>query len=170
MTNIITDSWIEQNKGLIWKAVNTYRKYDEDLFQIAIIGAIEASKKYSDDCGASFITYIFRGMKLAIRNELRKAEALMRNGHMNQCKLDDYALTFEVETIEDDVHSEMWVNHILTNTKLTEREKEVLHYHFIECLQTREIVPRMGVSRIRVNQLYNSAIKKVREQCERERI
>ena len=46
MTFIIDDNWITENSGLIWSAVNKYRKWDEDLFQIAIIGAIEASKKY----------------------------------------------------------------------------------------------------------------------------
>ena len=169
MTYIIDDNWITENSGLIWSAVNKYRKWDEDLFQIAIIGAIEASKKYDASNGASFITYVTNGMKKAVFNEIRKSKAHMRNGHMTQCELEDYMdFTDDELRMEDLIEGDLFVNHVFNNPYLTDREKDAIKYHVLGGLSYRDIVPLMGISRARIHQLCTSAMKKVREQYERE--
>lgn len=171
MAHIITDSWIEQNTGLIWSAVNTYRKWDEDLFQIAIIGAIEASKKFESVHGASFTTYVLNGMKQAVFNELRKSNATMRNGGMTRCELEEYMdYSPNKQRMEDVIEGELFVEHVFSSPMLTDREKDAMKYHVIEGLSYRDIVPIMGISRARIHQLCTSAMKKVREQYERESI
>lgn len=169
MTHIINDRWVSENAGLIWSAVNSYRKWDEDLFQIAVIGAIEASKKFDESQEASFTTYILRGMKTAVFNELRKARATMRNGDMTRCELEEYMdYSPTAQRMEDKVEGELFVEYVFNSPLLTDREKDAMKYHVIDSLSYRDIVPIMGISRARIHQLCTSAIKKVREQYERE--
>ena len=52
---------ILENEGLIYKIINKYRNYFEidDLYQVAVIGLIKASKKYSSQYGAKFTSYAY---------------------------------------------------------------------------------------------------------------
>ena len=56
----ITDLILE-NEGLIYKIINKYRSYFEieDLYQVAVIGLIKASKTYKSDYGAKFTSYAY---------------------------------------------------------------------------------------------------------------
>ena len=56
----ITDLII-QNEGLIYKIINKYRNYFEleDLYQVAAMGIIKASKTYSSEYGAKFTSYAY---------------------------------------------------------------------------------------------------------------
>jgi len=52
---------IMENEGLIYKIINKYRNYFEieDLYQVAAMGIIKASKKYNSDYGAKFTSYAY---------------------------------------------------------------------------------------------------------------
>lgn len=54
-------SIIKQNEGLIYKIINKYRNYLEleDLYQVAVMGLIKASKKYQDTYNTKFISYAY---------------------------------------------------------------------------------------------------------------
>ena len=52
---------ILENEGLIYKIINKYRNYFEieDLYQVAVMGLIKASKNYNKDYGAKFTSYAY---------------------------------------------------------------------------------------------------------------
>lgn len=52
---------IIENEGLIYKIINKYRNYFEldDLYQVAVIGLIKASKTYNSEYGAKFTSYAY---------------------------------------------------------------------------------------------------------------
>lgn len=52
---------IIQNEGLIYKIINKYRHYFEieDLYQVAVMGLIKASKTYNSEYGAKFTSYAY---------------------------------------------------------------------------------------------------------------
>jgi len=49
------------NEGLIYKIINKYRNYFEldDLYQVAVMGLIKASKTYNSEYGAKFTSYAY---------------------------------------------------------------------------------------------------------------
>jgi len=52
---------IIENEGLIYKIINKYRNYFEldDLYQVAVMGLIKASKSYNSEYGAKFTSYAY---------------------------------------------------------------------------------------------------------------
>lgn len=52
---------IIENEGLIYKIINKYRNYFEieDLYQVAAMGLIKASKTYNSEYGAKFTSYAY---------------------------------------------------------------------------------------------------------------
>lgn len=52
---------IIENEGLIYKIINKYRNYFEieDLYQVAAMGLIKASKRYNSEYGAKFTSYAY---------------------------------------------------------------------------------------------------------------
>ena len=52
---------IIENEGLIYKIINKYKNYFEleDLYQVAVIGLIKASKNYNSEYGAKFTSYAY---------------------------------------------------------------------------------------------------------------
>lgn len=52
---------IVENEGLIYKIINKYRNYFEleDLYQVAVMGLIKASKTYNSDYGTKFTSYAY---------------------------------------------------------------------------------------------------------------
>lgn len=165
----IDDEWVRNNKGLVWSVVNRFSKGDDDLFQVAIIAAMESATKYRSDKDASFTTYIRKGMMLAVSNELRKDKADKRNGSFTRCTIEDYmdVIKDDINT-ERDVQSNMMIDYIFSLPELTEREKEILRYSLIDEMTCREIASVTSISRARVNQLSLSARQKLRGLYERE--
>lgn len=49
------------NEGLIYKIINKYRNYFEldDLYQVAVMGLIKASKSYNSEYGSKFTSYAY---------------------------------------------------------------------------------------------------------------
>ena len=52
---------IIENEGIIYKIINKYRNYFEleDLYQVAVMGLIKASKTYNSDYGTKFTSYAY---------------------------------------------------------------------------------------------------------------
>ena len=52
---------IIENEGLIYKIISKYRNHFEldDLYQVAVIGLIKASKTYNSEYGAKFTSYAY---------------------------------------------------------------------------------------------------------------
>lgn len=52
---------IKENEGLIYKIINKYRTYFEieDLYQVAVMGLVKATKKYDNKYNTKFISYAY---------------------------------------------------------------------------------------------------------------
>ena len=52
---------IKDNEGLIYKIINKYKNYFEleDLYQVAVIGILKASKNYNSEYGTKFTSYAY---------------------------------------------------------------------------------------------------------------
>ena len=82
----ITEQIIE-NEGLIYKIINKYRNYFEieDLYQVAVMGLIKASKTYNSDYGAKFTSYAYPfilGEVIKYINEYRNIKISKENAKL----------------------------------------------------------------------------------------
>ena len=82
----ITELIIE-NEGLIYKIINKYRNYFEieDLYQVAVMGLIKASKTYNSDYGAKFTSYAYPfilGEVIKYINEYRNIKISKENAKL----------------------------------------------------------------------------------------
>lgn len=86
ITNIITE-----NENLIYKIISKYKNYFEldDLYQVAVIGLIKASKNYKENYNTKFTTYAYPyilGEVIKYINEFRSIK-LNRNTRILYLKL-----------------------------------------------------------------------------------
>ena len=51
-----------ENEGLVYSIINKYHGYydKDDLYQVGIIGLIDASKKFDSSMGVKFSTYAYK--------------------------------------------------------------------------------------------------------------
>ena len=82
----ITELIIE-NEGLIYKIINKYRNYFEieDLYQVAVMGLIKASKNYNSEYGAKFTSYAYPfilGEVIKYINEYRNIKISKENAKL----------------------------------------------------------------------------------------
>ena len=93
----ITELIIE-NEGLIYKIINKYRNYFEieDLYQVAVMGIIKASKNYNSEYGTKFTSYAYPfilGEVIKYINEYRNIKVSKNNSKLyirilkERCKL-----------------------------------------------------------------------------------
>jgi len=78
---------ILENEGLIYKIINKYRNYFEieDLYQVAVIGLIKASKTYNSEYGAKFTSYAYPfilGEVIKYINEYRNIKISKENAKL----------------------------------------------------------------------------------------
>lgn len=86
ITNIITE-----NENLIYKIISKYKNYFEldDLYQVAVIGLIKASKNYKENYNTKFTTYAYPyilGEVIKYINEFRSIK-LNRNTRVLYLKI-----------------------------------------------------------------------------------
>lgn len=86
ITNIITE-----NENLIYKIISKYKNYFEldDLYQVAVIGLIKASKNYKENYNTKFTTYAYPyilGEVIKYINEFRSIK-LNRNTRILYLKI-----------------------------------------------------------------------------------
>ena len=82
----ITELIIEK-EGLIYKIINKYRNYFEieDLYQVAVMGLIKASKTYNSEYGAKFTSYAYPfilGEVIKYINEYRNIKISKENAKL----------------------------------------------------------------------------------------
>jgi len=84
-------SIIEENEGLIYKIISKYQNYFEleDLYQVAVMGLIKASKNYQNTYNTKFISYAYPyilGEVIKYVNEYRSIK-LSKNYRMLYSKI-----------------------------------------------------------------------------------
>ena len=82
----ITELIIE-NEGLIYKIINKYRNYFEleDLYQVAVMGLIKATKNYRSEYGTKFTSYAYPfilGEVIKYINEYRNIKISKENAKL----------------------------------------------------------------------------------------
>jgi len=120
ITNII-----KENKELIYKIINKYRNFleIEDLYQVAVLGLIKASKNYRNTYNTKFISYAYpyilgevikyvneyRGIKISknskiLYNKINKASQILSQKLMKNPTSYELSLFLEIdEKIIDEV-------------------------------------------------------------------
>ena len=78
---------ILENEGLIYKIINKYKNYFEidDLYQVAVMGLIKASKNYKSEYGAKFTSYAYPfilGEVIKYINEYRNIKISKENSRL----------------------------------------------------------------------------------------
>jgi len=78
---------IKENEGLIYKIINKYKNYFEldDLYQVAVMGIIKASKNYNSEYGTKFTSYAYPfilGEVIKYINEYRNIKISKNNSKL----------------------------------------------------------------------------------------
>ncbi len=123
----------------------------EDLEQEGMIGLLEAADKFRDDKGAKFSTYatywIKKKILAAIDNEKKSS-------------LDSIKLTEEsVETKEDELKTSQYLK---LPQNIPDTERKILRMLYEEQLTLKEIAQELKISRERVRQLKEKALRRMR--------
>jgi RNA polymerase sigma factor for flagellar operon FliA len=70
-------------------------------------------------------------------------------------------------TVEQDDHNEFLHSQLLELAdKLDERERAVVHLHYVECLDLAEVGRRLKLSRQRIHQIHKSILATLRRKLE----
>lgn len=123
----------------------------EDLEQEGMIGLLKAADKFRDDKGAKFSTYatywIKKKILAAIDNEKKSS-------------LDSIKLTEEsVETKEDELKTSQYLK---LPQNIPDTERKILRMLYEEQLTLKEIAQELKISRERVRQLKEKALRRMR--------
>ena len=123
----------------------------EDLEQEGMIGLLEAADKFQDDKGAKFSTYATYWIKKNILAAIDKERKV---------SLDSIKLTEEsIETKEDELKTSQYLK-LPQNMPSTERK--ILRMLFEKQLTLKEIAQELKISRERVRQLKEKALRRMR--------
>ena len=74
----IDDNFVELNKKLVWSIVNKYSSnYNkDDLYQVGMIGAMNACKNYDEKNGIKFSTFAYKHILGEILKYIREDKSL----------------------------------------------------------------------------------------------
>ncbi|MBW6516796.1 MAG: sigma-70 family RNA polymerase sigma factor [Candidatus Cloacimonetes bacterium] len=154
---------IEEYVGLVRSIVSRYRSYSypmEDLMQEGMIGLMEAKERFDGGKGASFTTYAAFWVKKRIIDALNRE----RKESMDAIAYDDSILNEEQEK-ETEVkieETELEVNKLDIPHDFPEEEKKFLNLHFTEKQTLSEIAKIMNLSRERIRQLKQKALRRMK--------
>jgi len=160
---------IEEYVGLVRSIVSRYRYYNypvEDLMQEGMIGLMEAKERFDGEKGASFTTYAAFWVKKRVIDALNRE----RKESMDAIAYDDSIFNEEQE-IEAEVkveETELEVNELNIPQDFPEEEKKFLNLHFIEKQTLSEIAKIMNLSRERIRQLKQKAMRRMKQYLKKE--
>jgi len=151
---------ITEYQPLVNKIVAMYKNTGiapEDLTQEAMIGLLEAQRKYDPEKGASFSTYATYWIKnkilTYISNEYKQYQIQAR---------DMLVLQEENELLE--TSSEEPKNDVTIYPQdMPDIEKQVLHLFFNEKLTLKDISERLNLKREKVRQIKNMALRRYKK-------
>ncbi len=145
---------IEKHLPLIKSIANKYAHLGvpiEDLIQEGLIGLLEAEKKFDETKGTKFSTYATFWIKKKILESIEKEK---------KSSLDSIKLTEEsVETKEDELKTSQ---HLKLPQNMPDIERKILLMLYEEQLTLKEIAQELKISRERVRQLKEKALRRMR--------
>ncbi len=123
----------------------------EDLEQEGMIGLLEAADRFEDDKGAKFSTYATYWIKKKMLAAIDKEK---------KSSLDSIKLTEEsVETKEGELITSQYLK---LPQNMPDLERKILRMLFEEQLTLKEIAQELKISRERVRQLKEKALRRMR--------
>jgi RNA polymerase sigma factor (sigma-70 family) len=123
----------------------------EDLEQEGMIGLLKAADKFEDDKNAKFSTYATYWIKKKILEAIDKE----KKGSLDSIKLIDES----VETREDALKTSQYLK---LPQNMPDIERQILRMLFEEQLTLKEIAQELEISRERVRQLKEKALRRMR--------
>ncbi len=123
----------------------------EDLEQEGMIGLLKAADKFQDDKNAKFSTYATYWIKKKILEAIDKE----KKGSLDSIKLIDES----VETKEDELKISQYLK---LPQNMPDIERQILRMLFEEQLTLKEIAQELEISRERVRQLKEKALRRMR--------
>ena len=123
----------------------------EDLEQEGMIGLLEAADKFRDDKGAKFSTYATYWIKKKILAAIDKE----KKGSLDSIKFTEGS----VETKEDELKTSQYLK---LPQNMPDSERKILRMLFEEQLTLKEIAQELKISRERVRQLKEKALRRMR--------
>lgn len=123
----------------------------EDLEQEGMIGLLEAVDKFREDKGAKFSTYATYWIKKRILAAIDKE----KRSSLDSIKLIDES----VETKEDELKTSQYLK---LSQNMPDIERQILRMLFEEQLTLKEIAQELEISRERVRQLKEKALRRMR--------
>lgn len=152
------DEILEENMGLVISIVNRFNPKNtterEDYIQAGRIGLWKAIDKFCEDRGTKFSPYAWNPIRWEIIKEIRSS---MKHKHRS--------LNFENEEEAGEYMSSesFWE---LVPSDLTPNEREVVRLR-LEGYNFKEVSEELDLNRSAIKKLFNSAIKKIRDNNER---
>jgi RNA polymerase sigma factor (sigma-70 family) len=163
MSNRRDEINIEEYSNLVKSVVARYRDYgcsSDDLFQEGMIGLLEAKERFDENRGVTFATYAVYRVKKRIIDALNRE----RRGSMAAVPYDDETqqdMQSEGSSLDEGNLSEgEEVLSIPEGIPASEREILILHYQ--EKLTLQEISTRLSLSREKVRQLKQKALRRLK--------
>ncbi len=180
------DVLIERNLRLVAHIVKKYNTADreiDDLISIGTIGLIKAIDTFDPDKGIRLATYASRcidnELLMMLRSGKRQAKEVYlyepigsdKEGH--EINLLDIIESSEADIIEDiELQGNVKRLYELVNKVLSKREKQIIEMRYglnaQEEVTQREIASKIGISRSYVSRIEKKALKKLRENFEKE--
>ena len=180
------DVLIERNLRLVAHIVKKYNSADreiDDLISIGTIGLIKAIDTFDPDKGIRLATYASRcidnELLMMLRSGKRQAKEVYlyepigsdKEGH--EINLLDIIESSEADIIEDiELQGNVKRLYELVNKVLSKREKQIIEMRYglnaQEEVTQREIASKIGISRSYVSRIEKKALKKLRENFEKE--
>lgn len=180
------DILIERNLRLVAHIVKKYNSAErdiDDLISIGTIGLIKAIDTFDADKGIRLATYASRCIEnellMMLRSGKRQAKEVYlyepigadKEGH--EINLLDIIESTDVDIVEEiELESNIKKLYELVGKILTKREREIIELRYGLNLNNevtqREIASQIGISRSYVSRIEKKALKKLREQFEKE--
>ena len=148
---------VEENMGLVISIVNRFNPKNlterEDYIQAGRIGLWKALEKFCEDRGTKFSPYAWNPIRWEIIKEIRSS---MKHKHLPlNLDSDDAMGTY----LTDDSFWE------LVPSTHTQEEKRIISLR-LEGNNFKDISSQLNLSRSSVKKLFNSAVKKIRDNNE----
>jgi RNA polymerase sporulation-specific sigma factor len=180
------DILIERNLRLVAHIVKKYNTADkdiDDLISIGTIGLIKAIDTFDTDKGIRLATYASRCIEnellMMLRSGKRQAKEVYlyepigadKEGH--EINLLDIIESTDMDIIEEiELQNNVKRLYELVSKVLTKRERDIIEMRYglnmREEVTQREIALKIGISRSYVSRIEKKALKKLREQFEKD--
>jgi RNA polymerase primary sigma factor len=147
---------VQEYTGLIYSIINNYKNCNvakEDLFQEAVIGLLEAEKRFDPEKGNQFITYATYWIKKyvlkAIDNEFSHTSKNVDfdNRFMEQASGKSNSQSVNLPSFPD---------------KMPDIEKKIIVLSYFDEYTLNEIAEILDISRERVRQIRQKAIRRLK--------